>query len=377
MADPSAAHLVVVAHGLHGTPESCSGIRAALLEAHPSGSVDVLLSSCSATTLATLFATTDGVDAGGLRLAHEIRDALRARPAVTRLSLIGVSLGGLYLRAALPHLLDLPVEFANFITFATPHVGVRGHLGGLIETAVRWGAVGASGHHLLLADPPLPREGCGAEPLPLLAWMAHPTSPHVLALRRFTRRVLIANVECDDKVPHWSAALVHGGAGALDALAAESALRREPLPPGAAELYPHVTALFQQRPEPAPTATTPAPCSVAEGLQHPPEGALSLGNAGRWYSIGFTALVPFLTEARSLEAALIAQLRAGVGGWVNAEILFREPGAFLLNHVRIAHCRPWLTSVGVDVPRFVARHLFDAPEEARRLQKPLATAAVR
>lgn len=270
MAD-SATHLVVVAHGLHGSPESCGSIRDAILEAHPSGAVAVILSSCSATTLTKLNATTDGVAAGGERLANEIRSALQERPAITRLSLIGVSLGGLYTRSALSHLLDLPHDFVNFITFATPHVGVRGHLGGVFETAVRWGAVGLSGTHLLLADTPLVRDGCGPEPLPLLAWMAHPASPHVRALRRFAHRVLIANVEGDDKVPHWSAALVQGGAAALDA-SAELAVRQDGSLPGDALLYPHVTATFKQRPVSAPLEAPAVPGGVTESLKLPPEG---------------------------------------------------------------------------------------------------------
>lgn len=54
---------------------------------------------------------------------------------------------------------------------------------------------------------------------------------------------------------------------------------------------------------------------------------------------------------------MIRSLRR-IGGWTNVEVLFREFGASILNHIRIADARPWLTTVGADVPRFVLRKLF-------------------
>ena len=333
---PSPTHLVVVAHGLHGSPASCVSIKTAILEAHPG--VLVHLSACSETTLTRLWATTDGVDAGGDRLAREIRDLLRAHTSVSLLSLVGISLGGLYTRAALRYIADLPLGLVNYITFATPHVGVRDHLGFVIETAVRWGIVGLTGAELLLADAPIVREGCGDEPLPFLAWMAHPASPHAQVLKRFAHRTLVANVESDDKVPHWSAALFCGGAPVLAALASQdpSGYRREP-PLGQALPgdFPHVASVFRL---PSPATETSTSTREAEGVA-PASSDAAAGSEG------------------SIESTLVAQLRS-IGEWTNVEVLFQEPGAFILNHMRVADARPWLTSVGSDVPRFVARHHF-------------------
>jgi hypothetical protein len=181
----------------------------------------------------------------------------------------------------------------------------------------------------------------------------------VRGLRRFAHRVLIANVEGDDKVPHWSAALVQGGAEALDN-PAELAVQQESLLSGDTILFPHVSATFKQRPVSALLETPSALVSVAESLKLPPEGMPILGIP--WaITMPRLALPPrpiHYEDAGSLEAQLISQLRGGLGGWTNVEVLFREPGASFLNHIRIAHSRPWLTSVGADVPRFVAQKLF-------------------
>jgi hypothetical protein len=102
----------------------------------------------------------------------------------------------------------------------------------------------------------------------------------VRGLRRFAHRVLIANVEGDDKVPHWSAALVQGGAEALDN-PAELAVQQESLLSGDTILFPHVSATFKQRPVSALLETPSALVSVAESLKLPPEG-----KADSWDPVG-------------------------------------------------------------------------------------------
>lgn len=42
---------------------------------------------------------------------------------VEKITLVGYSMGGLILRAALPHLNDYKEKFDAFITLATPHIG--------------------------------------------------------------------------------------------------------------------------------------------------------------------------------------------------------------------------------------------------------------
>ena len=44
--------------------------------------------------------------------------------------------------------------------------------------------------------------------------------------------------------------------------------------------------------------------------------------------------------------------------FLNVDVEFREVGAFLLNHVRIAASMPTVSRVGGDVVEFVVRHVF-------------------
>lgn len=137
----SRLHAVVLCHGLLGSPSHVSFISKCVAEAHP----DALIYTSTANTgpLSSVRTTTDGVDAGGARLGEEIRRLLRDRPRVERLSLVGVSLGGLLARSALGSLGDLPVELVNYVSFATPHLGVRRHLLPLVDLAVERGIIGA------------------------------------------------------------------------------------------------------------------------------------------------------------------------------------------------------------------------------------------
>jgi hypothetical protein len=111
--------------------------------------------------------------AGARRLGDEIRGLVASHPSLTELSLVGVSLGGVYCRAVLPLIADsddVPLRRRNFITLASPHVGVRGHQSGAVEAALRWGLLGRTGAELVLADSARVMERLGSpEALALLA----------------------------------------------------------------------------------------------------------------------------------------------------------------------------------------------------------------
>jgi len=153
--------------------------------------------------LSSMFRTAAGVQEGGLRLADEVAGFVMAHPECTHISMIGTSLGGLFCRAAAPLILErLPQLIpSNFLTFATPHAGVRNHLAPPLQLVVAAGFIGTTGRDLML------RDAGGAGGVPVLQWMADPRSPHWQAWRRFPNRVLFANLRDDDKVPYWSAAL--------------------------------------------------------------------------------------------------------------------------------------------------------------------------
>ncbi|MBA0610610.1 hypothetical protein Godav_011431, partial [Gossypium davidsonii] len=141
--------------------------------------------------------TFDGVDMMGERLAQEVLDVVKRRPEVRKISFVAHSLGGLVARYAIGRLYEnstklgqsgpfvstltgehtnssmqdleqhsedriAGLEPMNFITFATPHLGSRGHkqlplLCGLpfLEKRASETAhfvVGRSGKHLFLTD---------------------------------------------------------------------------------------------------------------------------------------------------------------------------------------------------------------------------------
>ena len=64
----------------------------------------------------------------GKRLADEIRYFLSTSNelcSIERISFIGHSLGGIIIRASLPHMEDLADKFHILITLSTPHLGYR------------------------------------------------------------------------------------------------------------------------------------------------------------------------------------------------------------------------------------------------------------
>ncbi|CAM9441241.1 unnamed protein product [Ectocarpus sp. 4 AP-2014] len=126
------AHLVVLAHGLSGTPEDLTYLKQSL---EREGGSDILVHSARRNE----GKTKDGVVEGGSRLAEEILEVVQSTPSLSRISLVGNSLGGLYARYAAKLLYRDETTGGDsgtgatvaglspsvFMTFATPHLGVR------------------------------------------------------------------------------------------------------------------------------------------------------------------------------------------------------------------------------------------------------------
>ncbi|KAH7482379.1 hypothetical protein PRIC1_006768 [Phytophthora ramorum] len=121
-----ATHLVVLQHGLLGSKHDFARFVEIFQAQFQSDELYLHAGESNATSF---FQTYDGVDQGGERLAEEIQQLAAKMPKVQKLSMIGHSLGGLYNRYCIGLLLVRgffdKVEPMNFVTLATPHLGIR------------------------------------------------------------------------------------------------------------------------------------------------------------------------------------------------------------------------------------------------------------
>ncbi|XP_072979673.1 putative lipase ROG1 isoform X2 [Typha angustifolia] len=215
-------HLVIMVNGLVGSAGDWKFAAEQLVKKLPD-EVIVHRSECNSSRL-----TFDGVDLMGERLAKEVRSVAKQRRGVRRISFVAHSLGGLVARYAIGRLYEqvntmkspadnnsdevnglegriAGLEPMNFITFASPHLGSRGHkqlpilcgLPFLEQTALETAhlIVGRTGKHLFLTDTTDGRP-------PLLLRMVDDCDDIKFrsALRSFKRRVAYANANFDHMV---------------------------------------------------------------------------------------------------------------------------------------------------------------------------------
>ncbi|KAI9369822.1 putative serine esterase-domain-containing protein [Aspergillus egyptiacus] len=199
-----ASHLCVIVHGLWGNPDHMNAIVKALRSAHPEERLHILVTKRNSGNL-----TYDGIQLGGERVCIEIEeelDGIRSRGGnVTKLSIVGYSLGGLLARYAVGllesrGLLD-ELEPMTFTTFATPHLGVRSPSHGWHYHL--WNVLGArllslSGQQVFTIDN---FHGTGR---PLLSILADPDSVFIAGLRKFKRRILYANITNDRSAAYYT-----------------------------------------------------------------------------------------------------------------------------------------------------------------------------
>ncbi|CAN1808298.1 Putative lipase ROG1, partial [Linum perenne] len=209
-------HLVIMVNGLIGSSADWRYAAGQFVKKHPDNLI-VHRSECNSSKL-----TFDGVDLMGERLADEVRSVVRRRPEVRKISFVAHSLGGLIARYAVARLYEqIPkpvvhsggamqqyeariagLEPINFITFASPHLGSRGHkqfpiLCGLpfLERRASQTAhlvAGRTGKHLFLTD-----DDEGRPPLLLRMVNDCDDLKFISALRSFKRRVVYANANFD------------------------------------------------------------------------------------------------------------------------------------------------------------------------------------
>ncbi|OCL04010.1 DUF676-domain-containing protein, partial [Glonium stellatum] len=154
----SAHHLCVLVHGLWGNPQHLDYLATSLRQRYSDDKLHILVAKSNSGNF-----TYDGIELGGERVTNEIEETLeelaRSGREITKLSVIGYSLGGLVARYAIGLLYHKgwfeKLEPINFTTFATPHLGVRSPLLGLHNHI--WNVVGArllstSGRQLFTID---------------------------------------------------------------------------------------------------------------------------------------------------------------------------------------------------------------------------------
>ncbi|KIK66677.1 hypothetical protein GYMLUDRAFT_192639 [Collybiopsis luxurians FD-317 M1] len=204
-------HLHVLLHGLWGTPkhfQSAARVFAARhgqKNAESQDRVELFIVEVNQGTK-----TYDGIDWGAERAVEEIQEAVRKISSnedqrVTKFSITGYSLGGLYARyvAAIlytRHFFD-SIEPMNFITISTPHVGMPYITNSLFNRITRYlGArtLGNTGKQLYGVD------SWGTTGRPLLEVMADKDFVFWKALNAFQRIDIYANAINDRIVPYVS-----------------------------------------------------------------------------------------------------------------------------------------------------------------------------
>ncbi|KAK6950937.1 hypothetical protein Daesc_007465 [Daldinia eschscholtzii] len=199
-----ADHLCVLVHGLWGNPNHMKSVAKALRDAYSEDQLYLLVAKRNAGSF-----TYDGIELGGERVCLEIEEELekikKNGGKITKISIVGYSLGGLVARYAVGLLemrgLFKEVEPVNFVTFATPHLGVRSPLKGWANHV--WNVLGArmlcmSGRQLFIIDE---FRDTGR---PLLEVLADPESIFISGLKRFKRRTLYANVVNDRSAVYYT-----------------------------------------------------------------------------------------------------------------------------------------------------------------------------
>ncbi|OQR92143.1 hypothetical protein ACHHYP_04075 [Achlya hypogyna] len=119
-----ATHLVVLQHGLHGSPADYQTFEFILKDVFRDVTGLYIVAAES-----NAKDTHDGIDVGGTRLADEVEALAASCPKLEKLSLVGHSLGGLYVRYCIGVLyarqfFDRIIPM-NMISLASPHLGIR------------------------------------------------------------------------------------------------------------------------------------------------------------------------------------------------------------------------------------------------------------
>lgn len=204
-------HLVIITHGLHSnTGADMLYLKEAIDKAAKQTGENVIVRGY----FGNVRKTEKGVRYLGRRVAEYIvNEAAPAHPPlpqspVKKISFIGHSLGGLvqtyaiaYIATHYPDFFER-IEPINFITLASPYLGISNENPYYVKFALDLGFVGKSGQDLSLAKPLLP-----GQRKPLLRIL--PTGPTHVILKKFKARTLYANAINDGIVPLRTSAILY------------------------------------------------------------------------------------------------------------------------------------------------------------------------
>jgi Putative serine esterase (DUF676) len=186
-------HLVVLIHGLGGLASGLEMFNATFNQTF-----------LTFAPTANHGKTYDGINAGAERILRQVEQEIAKHPQVDKLSIIAHSLGGVYARQLI-HLAaekNSPLarlEYMNFVTLASPHVGSREHAriySDTITNIVTPLLYGRTGRELMLIDSP--------NEAMLLKMVSE---KHLLALERFRQLLIYSNIFNDHAVDYCTSAM--------------------------------------------------------------------------------------------------------------------------------------------------------------------------
>ncbi|CEP07008.1 hypothetical protein [Parasitella parasitica] len=199
--------LVVLSHGLWGVKGHMEYIENKLMEKYHDR-IHILNSSVNEAKYSY-----DGVDICGERLAEDIESTVvrldKSGKKVKKISLVGYSLGGLIVRYAIGVLGQKgffnSIEPSYFVTFATPHMGVRlpsSNAFAIMFNFISGRLVSRSGEQLQLLD-----KYDKSQNKTLLEVLSDPEQVYFKYLSEFKTRRTYANIANDKTVAYWTAGL--------------------------------------------------------------------------------------------------------------------------------------------------------------------------
>ncbi|KAL1829645.1 hypothetical protein ACET3Z_008057 [Daucus carota] len=354
-------HLLVLVHGILASPSDWTYVEAEL-KRRLGRNFLIYASSCN-----TYTKTFGGIDGAGRRLADEVLQIVKKTESLRKISFLAHSLGGLFARYAIAvlytpdisstdHSVDSPsssngnsktecsvgrgliagLKPINFITLATPHLGVRGKnqlpfLLGVpilekIAAPVAALFVGRTGSQLFLTD------GKPSRP-PLLLRMVSDSEEgnFISALGAFRCRMIYANVTYDHMVG-WRTSSIRR----------ESELVKPPL--RSLDGYKHVVDVDY-----CPPVSSKSP-------QFPPEAAKAKGAAQISPSAQNTVEYHEIVEEEMIRG--LQQL-----GWRKVDVSFHSSFWPFFAHNNIHVKNEWFYNAGAGVIAHVADSLKQQEKE--------------